>query len=129
MRALDPRLLRYARATRTFLIVSVSLGVLGALLIVAQAWLLADVVSRAFLEGRGLHQLHTPVVLLLVVVVARAGVAWGAELAASRSSARVKSQLRGALLERIAARAESQDFAEFATERIVANSGLFHHLR
>ena len=51
MRALDPRLLRYARATRTFLVVSVSLGVLSALLIVAQAWLLADVVSRAFLGG------------------------------------------------------------------------------
>ena len=60
MRALDPRLLRYARATRTFLFVSVSLGVLSALLIVAQAWLLADVVSRAFIGGSGVAQLHTP---------------------------------------------------------------------
>ena len=87
MRALDERLLRYARATRRFLFISVSLGVLSALLIVAQAWLLADVVSRAFLGGSSLAQLHTPLYLLLAVVIARAGVAWAAELAASRSSA------------------------------------------
>ncbi len=103
MRALDPRLLRYARATRVFLVVSVGLGVLSALLIVAQAWLLADVVARAFREGKGLAQLQTQLIVLLGVVLARAVLAWGAELAASRSSARAKSQLRAALLERLAA--------------------------
>lgn len=103
MSALDPRLLHYARATRTFLCVSVTLGVLAALLIVAQAWLLADVVARAFLGGQGLSTLHTPLILLALVVLARASVAWAAELAAARSSARAKSQLRKALLERIAA--------------------------
>jgi thiol reductant ABC exporter CydD subunit len=100
--ALDPRLLHYARATRTFLLVSVTLGVLAALLIVAQAWLLADVVARAFLGGEGPSALRTPLMLLLLVVLARASVAWAAELAAARSSARAKSQLRKALLERIA---------------------------
>ena len=101
MRALDPRLLRYARATRTFRFVSVALGLLSALLIVAQAWLLVDVVARAFIGGASLAQLHTPLALLLVVVVARALLAWAAELAASRSSARAKSQLRAALLGRV----------------------------
>ncbi|HEY3864745.1 MAG TPA: thiol reductant ABC exporter subunit CydD [Solirubrobacteraceae bacterium] len=103
MKALDQRLLEYARATRTFLFLSVGLGVLSALLIVAQAWLLADVVARAFLGGKGLAQLQTPLVVLLLVVLARATVAWVAELAASRSSARAKSQLRAALLQRVAA--------------------------
>jgi thiol reductant ABC exporter CydD subunit len=102
VRALDPRLLRYARATRTFLLLSVGLGVLTALLILAQAWLLADVVAGAFRHGRGLAQLRTPLTALLGVVLARAAVAWAAELAASRASARAKSQLRGALLERAA---------------------------
>ncbi len=101
MRALDPRLLRYARATRNFLIASVSLGCVSALLIVAQAWLIADIVSRAFIDGKSLSQLQTPMVILLAVVLARALVAWGAELAASRASARAKSQLRTALLERV----------------------------
>jgi thiol reductant ABC exporter CydD subunit len=102
VRALDPRLLQYARATRAFLYVSVGLGVLSALLILAQAWLLADVVAGAFRHGEGLAQLRTPLAVLLGAVLARAAVAWAAELAASRSCARAKSQLRGALLERAA---------------------------
>ncbi len=102
MRALDPRLLRYARATRTFLYISVSLGVLGAVLIVAQAWLIAEVVSRAFIGGDGLAQLQGALTWLLAIVLARAIVAWGGELAASSCSARAKSQLRGALLARVA---------------------------
>jgi thiol reductant ABC exporter CydD subunit len=103
VRALDPRLLHYARATRTFLLASVTLGLVAALLIVAQAWLLADVVARAFIGGEGASALRTPLIGLLIVVLTRAGVAWAAELAAARSSAQAKSQLRGALLERIAA--------------------------
>jgi ATP-binding cassette subfamily C protein CydCD len=102
VRALDPRLLRYARATRTFLFVSVGLGVLSALLIVAQAWLLADIVAGALRHGRGLSQLRTALLVLLCVVLVRAAVAWGTQIAASRSSARAKSQLRVALLERAA---------------------------
>jgi ATP-binding cassette, subfamily C, bacterial CydCD len=132
VRALDDRLLRYARATRTFIVVSVSLGVLSALLIVAQAWLLADVVSRAFLGGRTLAQLHSALYLLLAVVIARAVVAWGAELAASRSSARAKSQLRGALLEHIPALAldssreqSTGELAILATRGIDALDGYF----
>jgi ATP-binding cassette, subfamily C, bacterial CydCD len=132
VRALDERLLRYARATRTFLFVSVALGVLSALLIVAQAWLLADVVSRAFLGDRSLAQLHTPLYLLFAVVIARAGVAWAAELAASRSSARAKSQLRGALLEHIPALAldssreqSTGELAVLATRGIDALDGYF----
>jgi thiol reductant ABC exporter CydD subunit len=101
VRALDQRLLRYAHATRAFLLVSVALGTLSALLILAQAWLLADVISRAFIGGRSLAQLHGPLGALLLVVLARAAVAWAAELSASRSSARAKSQLRTALLERV----------------------------
>lgn len=102
MRALDPRLLRYARATRSFLAVSVGLGTIAAGLIVARAWLLAEVVTGAFVDGKDVTELRGPLELLLAVVVARAGVAWAAELAAGRSSARAKSQLREALLERVA---------------------------
>jgi thiol reductant ABC exporter CydD subunit len=132
VRALDPRLLRYARATRTFLLVSVALGLLGALLIVAQAWLLADVVARAFIGGRSLAQLRTPLIVLLAVVVARAVLAWAAELAASRSSARAKSQLRTALLERVPALSSDSsreqstgELAILATRGIDALDGYF----
>ena len=46
--AVDPRLLLYARATRPFLVALIVLGAVTALLIIAQAWLLADVVAGAF---------------------------------------------------------------------------------
>ncbi len=132
MKALDPRLLRYARATRTFLFVSVGLGALSALLIVSQAWLLADVVASAFSGGKSGAQLQTPLAVLLCVVVARAVVAWGAELAAGRSSARAKSQLRGALLERVAGlgvdgsrKERTGELAVLATRGIDALDGYF----
>ena len=132
MRALDPRLLRYARATRAFIYVSVCLGVLSALLILAQAWLLADVVAAAFRHDRDLAQLRTPLIALLGVVLARAAVAWVAELAASRSSARAKSQLRAALLERAATlgldgsrRGRTGELAILATRGIDALDGYF----
>jgi thiol reductant ABC exporter CydD subunit len=102
MRAIDPRLIRYARATRSYLAVSTVLGVVLALLIIAQAWLLARAVSGAFVGGRDVASLRTTVVALLGVVVARAAVVWSGEVIAQRSSARAKSQLRIALLERVA---------------------------
>jgi thiol reductant ABC exporter CydD subunit len=98
----DPRLLRYARATRSFIAASVSLGTSGALLVIAQAWLLATVIARAF-SGSGLSQLRGSIVALLAVVLARAAVAWGVELVAARASALAKTQLRGALLAQVAA--------------------------
>jgi thiol reductant ABC exporter CydD subunit len=94
--------MRYARATRAFIGASIGLGVLTALLVIAQAWLLAFVIARAF-SGSGLSQLQVPLVMLLVVVIARAAVACAAEVVASRSSTLAKSQLRTALLERVAA--------------------------
>jgi thiol reductant ABC exporter CydD subunit len=98
----DPRLSEYALATRSFIAASSGLGVLSALLIIAQAWLLAYVIAGAF-DGRGLAQLRLPLAGLLGVVLARATAAWGAELLAGRSSARAKEQLRAALLRHLAA--------------------------
>ena len=132
MRALDPRLIQHARATRTFLSVSIALGVLGALLIVAQAWLLADVVTGAFSAGKDLTELRGPLIALLAVVLARGVVAWAAELAASRCSARAKSQLRAALLSRAAGlggdgsrEQRTGELAVLATRGIDALDGYF----
>ncbi|WP_190082937.1 thiol reductant ABC exporter subunit CydD [Streptomyces longisporoflavus] len=100
MKPIDPRLLRYARATRFFLVAVVILGVAGAGLVVAQAMLIAEIVVGAFQKGLALGDLGTPLVLLAVVAAGRALVAWLTELAAHRASAAVKSELRGRLLER-----------------------------
>jgi ATP-binding cassette, subfamily C, bacterial CydCD len=114
------------------LYISVALGALSALLIVSQAWLLAEVVASAFVKHKGLTQLRTPLVALLAVVLGRALLAWAAELAASRCSAEAKSQLRAALLERVAQigldssrRERSGELAILATRGIDVLDGYF----
>ncbi|WP_329366521.1 thiol reductant ABC exporter subunit CydD [Streptomyces sp. NBC_01483] len=103
MKPIDPRLLRYARGTRFFLVAVVGLGAAGAALVIAQAMLIAEVVVGAFQHGHPASELRTPLVLLGAVAIGRAMVAWLTELAAHRASAAVKSELRGRLLERAAA--------------------------
>ncbi|MFD6417810.1 thiol reductant ABC exporter subunit CydD [Streptomyces sp. NPDC060194] len=100
MKPIDPRLLRYARATRLFLAAVVGLGLTGALLVIAQAMLIAEVVVGGFQRGEGIADLRTPLLLLVAVAVGRAAVAWLTELAAHRAGAAVKSELRGRLLAR-----------------------------
>ncbi|MFD9904732.1 thiol reductant ABC exporter subunit CydD [Streptomyces sp. NPDC059063] len=103
MKPVDPRLLRYARATRFFLVAVVGLGLVGAVLVVAQAMLIAEVVVGSFQDDLGVGDLGRPLVLLAAVAVGRALVAWLTELAAHRASAAVKSELRGRLVERAGA--------------------------
>ncbi|MFC8090709.1 thiol reductant ABC exporter subunit CydD [Streptomyces sp. NPDC057301] len=100
VKPIDPRLLRYARATRLFLIAVVGLGAVGAVLVIAQAMLIAEAVVGAFQHGMSAAELRTPLMLLVAVAIGRALVAWLTELAAHRASAAVKSELRGRLLER-----------------------------
>ncbi|MGW2015827.1 thiol reductant ABC exporter subunit CydD [Streptomyces sp. NPDC001927] len=103
MKPIDPRLLRYARATRFFLGAVVALGLAGAALVVAQAMLIAEVVVGAFQKGLSVSDLTTPLLLLAGVAAGRGLVSWLTELAAHRASAAVKSELRGRLLARAAA--------------------------
>ncbi|UJB42998.1 thiol reductant ABC exporter subunit CydD [Streptomyces sp. A1-5] len=103
MKPVDPRLLRYARATRGFLVAVVVLGLAGAGLVVGQAMLIAEIVVGSFQHERTLGALATPVALLAAVSVGRGLVSWLTELAAHRASAAVKSELRMRLVERAAA--------------------------
>lgn len=78
----------------------VGLGAVGALLVIAQAMLIAEVVVGAFQHGKSVNELGTPLLLLVAVAAGRALVSWLTELAAHRASASVKSELRRRLLER-----------------------------
>ena len=101
-RPLDPRLLRYTRATRRFLLASVAFGTLTALLIIGQAWLLATVISDAFIRHQGLADVRAPLALLFAVITTRAALGWFTERTADKASATAKSELRAELTDRIA---------------------------
>jgi len=100
MKPLDPRLLRHARATRGFLVASIAIGSANALLIVAQAILIADTVVAAFQQGAGLADVRMGLIGLAGIAVARAALAWGAEAAGHRSAAAAISQLRLQVVQR-----------------------------
>ena len=130
--AVDPRLLHYARATRPFLVALVALGAITALLIIAQAWLLASVIADALTAHPGVAGFTYELVALFGVVLGRAVVAWGRELLAHRSSARAKAQLRAALLEHLGAlgpqhlrEQRAGELAVLATRGIDALDGYF----
>jgi ATP-binding cassette, subfamily C, bacterial CydCD len=129
--AYDPRLLRYAPATRVFLVIAIALGVAAAIALIAQAWLLAKVIGGVLDAGQGLSQLGGAMAVLLGVVLARAAIAWSLQVASSRGAARAKSELRASLLGRSSRRAAaglevaSGDLAVLATRGIDALDAYF----
>ncbi|QRN78958.1 MAG: thiol reductant ABC exporter subunit CydD [Nocardiopsis sp. BM-2018] len=97
MKPLDPRLVRTAGAVRTHLAVTVASGVLITGLILAQAWLLAGVITGAW-AGEGMDALGWMIAAVAAVAVARALLSYVAETSALHSAARTKSQLRRKLV-------------------------------
>ncbi|PPF20124.1 thiol reductant ABC exporter subunit CydD [Rathayibacter sp. AY1A4] len=97
MKPLDPRLLRYARAARVFLLLGGVLALARTLAIVAFAWLVAQLVAGA-VDGRTADDLAPLLAALLAVVAARAALAWATEVNAVRGGAGAKAQLRQAVL-------------------------------
>jgi ATP-binding cassette, subfamily C, bacterial CydD len=99
MGSLPRSLLRHARAARGYLIAAVALGLAGTGLILAQAGLLARLLAGAA-TGTTAAALRGPLMALALVLLARAAVTYGGEVAALRAAAVVKSQLRRGLIGR-----------------------------
>jgi ATP-binding cassette, subfamily C, bacterial CydD len=99
MRLLDPRLVRRGRAVRTMLVADAALGVFAALLVLAQAVLIAHVAAGAF-DGEALDVVTVPLLVLLAVVAGRAVAAWGFEVVGRRAATNVLSGLRMEVVER-----------------------------
>lgn len=94
--------MRYAEVTKSFLRLSVLAGVATAGLVIAQAWFLASIIAGAFVQHLSLWAMRDRLVVLSGVVLARAVLGWMTEVAANRSSAAAKSELRRALVDRVA---------------------------
>ena len=91
--------MRYARATRAFLLGSVAIGTATAALVITQAILLGGIIAAAFQDGESLETLRPYLLALVAVIVGRACLAWASDAIAQASSASAKSQLRMAVLE------------------------------
>lgn len=99
-RPVDPRLLRYARASRGFFVAIGAIAVAQTAVVVAFAWLLTRAITGA-IAGMPLPELSSTLVALAAVVAARAVLLWAREAVAARAAARVQTQLRQALVEAV----------------------------
>lgn len=101
MKPVDPRLVKYARSTRGFLILAVVLGVVIAALVIAQARLLSTVIVDVAQGRATLSSVTGTLVALAAVFLARALIGWLGESAAYRTSARAKAELRAEAMDHL----------------------------
>ena len=126
---IHPRLLRRAKATQVFLVSSVAVGIVTAVLLIVQARLLADWITSVF-EAAAFPAHSVPTLLLLLGVFAGRGLlAWASAVLAHHSSASVKSKLRrDVLAARLATPVEgasSASLVRIVTQGLDALDGYF----
>ncbi|AUG28875.1 MULTISPECIES: thiol reductant ABC exporter subunit CydD [Microbacterium] len=100
VRPVDPRLLRYASASRAFFVAIALIGAAQTAVVVAFAWLLTHAITRA-IEGMPWTELTATLLALGGVVVVRALLLWAREVLSARAAARVQAQLRAQLVDAV----------------------------
>lgn len=98
MRPLDPRLLRYASATRLTLAAGALVTLAQTAAVVAFAWLVTQLVVRA-IAGASFAELSALFAGLVLVVIGRGALLWLAEAVSARGGATVVGQLRSQLVD------------------------------
>jgi len=98
----------------------VAIGAASAVLLIAQAVLLAGVIARVFVQGAGMAAEWPALAWLAAIALARAVLAWAAETAAHRTSARAKRDLRRRLARHILAIGPARLGAEHTGELTLA---------
>ncbi len=100
VRPVDPRLVRYASASRAFFAAIAVIGALQTAVVVAFAWLLTRAITRA-IDGMPWAELTALLTALAAVIVARALLLWAREALSARAAARVQAQLRAQLVDAV----------------------------
>jgi len=94
MKLIDPRLLKQVQSSRIALGFTITLGFVGGVFTVIQAWILSQVIDGVFLNGQDLRESAPLLGLLLVLFLGRAIMLCLGEIFAKRVALRVKTSLR-----------------------------------
>ena len=94
-------LFKRARTARIWVILAVGLGLGSGILLIAQARLLANIVHGAFMDNLSRNVLWPYFVALFGVVMVRAVLGWGREVAGFHAGAKVREEVRMSLMEHI----------------------------
>ncbi|MCW4459666.1 thiol reductant ABC exporter subunit CydD [Microbacterium sp. MPKO10] len=97
MRPLDPRLLRYARSSRGFLVLGAVLALADTLAIIGFAWGVTASLTH-IIDGASWQELAPSLGGIAACAAARALLSWGTEATGARGAARAKSELRMTVL-------------------------------
>ncbi|MDX2500521.1 MAG: ABC transporter transmembrane domain-containing protein, partial [Deltaproteobacteria bacterium] len=94
-------LFKRASAARSWIMLSVALGLGGGLLLIVQARFLARIVHGAFIEGRGTEDLWPLFATLAGIIIVRSILGWARETAGFYAGAKIRQEMRQELLEHI----------------------------
>ncbi|MFC4947581.1 thiol reductant ABC exporter subunit CydD [Pseudonocardia sp. GCM10023141] len=121
MAPLDPRLVRTVGSVRSHLVITVACGVATTAAIVVQAFLIARIVAGA---TDGTAGVAAAIATVAAIALARAALSYGAETAALRSAASVKSQLRRRLVTHVTRPAADPTATDAGALTTLATRGL-----
>jgi ATP-binding cassette subfamily C protein CydD len=122
---MNTELFRHIKYLRRTLALTVMLGGLGALAVIAQMHLLSEIVNSVFLLHKSLTQIELLLVFLFAAVMLRAMFVWGREVVTKRGAIRVKSEMRERLLAHLLLLGPSFSRGERTGELVaVANEGI-----
>ena len=92
-----------SRSARPWLLLSMGIGLLSGIILVAQAHLLSRIVHGAFIQGLTRQQMNPLFVLLIVVFLVKAVMRWCREQVGFQAGAAVRSQVRNDLMAHLVA--------------------------
>ncbi|GCE26742.1 thiol reductant ABC exporter subunit CydD [Dictyobacter alpinus] len=91
---INKRLLQYVKTMRIYVVIVGALSFLTAIFIIFQSRYIASIINAVFLQKQSLTQVMTALIILLCILLGRAAVIWGNEIATNVVSGVVKSELR-----------------------------------
>ena len=83
---------------RSWILISVGLGLSSGILLIAQARFLSNIVHDAFMEKRPNDQLGTLFIALLAIIILRAVLGWAREVSGFYAGSRIRQEIRLQLL-------------------------------
>ncbi|GER88075.1 thiol reductant ABC exporter subunit CydD [Dictyobacter vulcani] len=91
---INKRLLQYVKTMRIYVVIVGALSFLTAMFIIFQSHYIAAIINAVFLQKQALAQVTTALIILLCLLLGRAAVIWGNDIATNFVAGTVKSELR-----------------------------------
>ena len=101
MKPIDPRLLRYSRSSRGFIFLLALVGALNAVLVIAQAYVLVNLICKFFQKHTSFHSAQSEVWLLLAIFGLRALLSFFNDRWSARASSKMRNELRSEVMRKV----------------------------